>query len=578
MVMGIRLAGLWGRGRTLLPSLYLRSLGRGALLLVVAAVLVAPIALGWTIANTHVEEQVGITPTTLRLTTTGHSELRLGIAGTVFIPRHRGPFGVIATVNGPAAGREPGTDLASYVSPRMLELYSGLFHDPRTSVQGYISLLVASFLHQLWRTEFFLTLVAAAVLFLVRRAHEPPGRLLPEGRTRSVVLLLGVLLASSAIGLAQVRAAEESARPGPGRYDLPALDGTVAAGSTTNSPILRLVLGDAVPKVHTLIDRQEKAVSTYLTQAEADLRQQRPEMAAPRDGEVAVLMQSDMHCNTTMIRLQHKVREMLQESFGDAVPAAVAVTGDLTTNGTPAEGGCVRDERAIAGDLPMVAVTGNHESDVSADQMRDVGMKVLDHSRAEVDGVSVLGANDPSRTELFGGTSLRDHETEQDVGRQLYQLARSERSDLLLVHEAYAAESFIGTDDMRAFLDNRGSATTAYDDGVRDLPVSAVLYGHWHRSVAPRVVWNSDGSWTLVMELNTSGGAIATPTIGHFSTPWTKPQQEASFPVLYLDRASGLVTGYQIYRFETDGTTTVEPRVDIGAPDFLEQGRSPRSS
>lgn len=104
------------------------------------------------------------------------------------------------------------------------------------------------------------------------------------------------------------------------------------------------------------------------------------------------------------------------------------------------------------------------------------------------------------------------------------------------------------------------------DDGVRDLPASAVLYGHWHRDVDPRVVWNSDGTWTLVMELNTSGGAIATPTVGHFSTPWSKPQQEASFPVLYLDRESGLVTGYQIYRFATDGTTTVDPRVDVGNP------------
>ncbi len=65
------------------------------------------------------------------------------------------------------------------------------------------------------------------------------------------------------------------------------------------------------------------------------------------------------------------------------------------------------------------------------------------------------------------------------------------------------------------------------------------------------------------MELNTSGGAIATPTVGDFSTPWTKPQQEASFPVLYLDSESGLVTGYQVYRFATDGTARVEPRVAV---------------
>ena len=78
------------------------------------------------------------------------------------------------------------------------------------------------------------------------------------------------------------------------------------------------------------------------------------------------------------------------------------------------------------------------------------------------------------------------------------------------------------------------------------------------------MVWNDDGTWTLVMELDTSGGAIDTPTIGHFSTPWSRPQQEASFPVMFLDDDSGLVTGYQLYRFATDGTATVLPRVDIG--------------
>jgi hypothetical protein len=132
------------------------------------------------------------------------------------------------------------------------------------------------------------------------------------------------------------------------------------------------------------------------------------------------------------------------------------------------------------------------------------------------------------------------------------------------VHEAYAAQAFIGVTDMTAFLRGRGSATAPYGDHVRDLPASAVLYGHWHRQIAPRVVWNSDGTWTLVMELDTSGGAIDTPTFGRFSTPWSRPAQEASFPVLFLDKASGLVTGYQLYRFAVDGTATVLPRVEVG--------------
>ncbi len=139
----------------------------------------------------------------------------------------------------------------------------------------------------------------------------------------------------------------------------------------------------------------------------------------------------------------------------------------------------------------------------------------------------------------------------------------------MLVHEAYAAQAFLGVESVSALLvDNESSPTTPPvdgDDGVDDVAASAVFYGHWHRSIKPRVIWNSDGTWTLLMELDTSGGAVDTPTINNFSTPWSKPQQEASFPVVFLDDVTRLVTGYQIYRFATDGRAIVEPRVEIGA-------------
>jgi hypothetical protein len=267
-----------------------------------------------------------------------------------------------------------------------------------------------------------------------------------------------------------------------------------------------------------------------------------------------------------MIRLQRDVVDLLRERFGDGVPAAMAVTGDLTTNGTAAEGGCIRRERRIVAGRPVVAVTGNHESAISADQMRGAGMDVLTGSVREVAGVSALGDGDPSRSQLFGATTLRGDETQAEAGERLRKVAEGsdDPPDLLLVHEAYAAAAFLGVDDMTTFLADRGSATRPHDDGVPDVPARAVFYGHWHRAVEPRVVWNSDGSWTLVMELNTSGGAIDTPTINHFSTPWSPPQQEAAFPVVFLDDDSGLVTGYQRYRFGPDGAVTVFPRVEVG--------------
>jgi hypothetical protein len=321
----------------------------------------------------------------------------------------------------------------------------------------------------------------------------------------------------------------------------------------------------------------------YLDDASAGLRGLETAMVGPEQDEIAVLMQSDMHCNSTMIRLQTQVAEQLRERFGEAVPALMAVTGDLTTNGTAAEGSCIEAEAAISAGAPVAVIGGNHESTVSLEQMKAAGMTVLDGSVTDLADVTVLGDSDPERSELFGGTQPRGSQTETTQGEDLFTKATQERPDLVLVHEGYAAQELVGTDDMTSFLNGRGSATEPWDDAVRDLPASAVFYGHWHRSIEPRVVWNSDGTWTLVMELDTSGGAIDTPTIGHFSTPWSRPQQDASFPVVFLDADTRMVTGYQLYRFRTDASVQVLPRVDVGPrsvpaalPTSGTAGRQPR--
>lgn len=534
----------------------------GAVLL--SGILTLPLALGWAINRAEVRELVGITPTTFSLTTSGHSEVRLGVPGTVYLPMARGPFGVVATVEGPGDPDVGNGDLASYVTPEMLRLYAGLFHDPEPALTAYVDQLVAEVRHQLLLAVLTLAGLGGVTVFALSTllpAMVPGGS---AGYRRRAVAFGLVLVATTVVTVVQVRPAAPDVHPSSGVYPLPALDGTPVEGSTTNSPVLRALLGTSVPKIQALISRQDQSEREFRETASASLTAQRANLAGPEDGEVTLLLQSDMHCNTAMTRLQQQVAVMLGEQFGPDVPSLLAISGDLTTNGTAAEGTCIKDLAGIAGERPVVAVTGNHESDVSRRQMGDAGMVVLDGSATEVGGLRVLGDEDPARSELFGPTRLRGDRTQAEVGAELYDEASGGRVDMVLVHEAYAAASFVGVDDMRSFLDGRGSTNAPAQDGIRDLPASAVFYGHWHRDVEPRVVWNSDDTWTLVMELNTSGGAIATPTLGRFSTPWSRPQQEASFPVVFLDEETRLVTGYQLYRFDPDGTVSVLPRVDVG--------------
>ena len=547
-----------------------RIVRRLLLCMVVAGVVGFPLSVSWAVTHTEVTEKIGTSPTTFTLSTQGHSEIRLGIAGTVYVPEAQGPLGVVATVDGPGDPGAGDGDLANYVRPEMLELYAGLFHDPVAAVSQYVELVEAELRRQLLVSGLVVALVGGAGLFVLLELL--PVRLQRDRRrdTARVALAVALVLAmTTGLGLVQLRGSEGGRGPTVGTYALTSLDDSVAAGATTDSPVIRALLGGAIAKTQLLVQRQEDAERDYRDVAEQSLDDQAALMTGPEDGELAVMMQSDMHCSTTMIRLQRQVFSMLSET--DDAPSLLAATGDLTTNGTAAEGTCIADEAAITGGVPVAAVPGNHESAVSEEQMADAGMQVLDGSIEEVGGVRVLGDRDPSRTELFGGSALRGEEDQDDQGRRLRGVAAEEddRPDLVLFHEAYAAEAFLEVESVRDLLAEEPESLTAPpvdadDDGVGDVPAGAVLYGHWHRSIEPRVLWNSDGTWTFLMELDTTGGAVDTPTINNFSTPWSRPQQEASFPVLFLDEETRLVTGYQLYAFDTDGTVTVAPRVDVG--------------
>ncbi len=545
---------------------------RVALCLLAAAVIALPLALERGVERAQVRDTVGLVPARLTLTGSSESELRLGILGTIRFPVSRGPLGISITADGAPTTPSGDGGIASYFSPEMLKVYGGLFHDPGQAIRGYVDQLVDELQRQTVIAELIYTGVGGAVLFVASRLVDPAlQRRVAQRPVAAAAAGMALALVVSS-GLAWFEFREWARGPAPfaasNLYPLPSLNGTLVQGAVTDSPVLHLAIEDAIPKVEKLIDRQESRTHRYESAARRQLAAAQPSMAAPRPNEVAVMMQSDMHCNAAMISLQRRVVDMLNTRFGAGTVSLLAISGDLTTNGTAAEGDCIGNEAAIAGDAPVAAVTGNHESEVSVRQMKSAGMHVLTGSTEDLDGTTVLGAGDPNRTEMFGATSLRGDATEESVGADTFRTATGDHPDLVLLHEGYAVQSFIGKDvrSMPEFLNARGSATEWWKDGVRDLPTSAIFYGHWHRNVEPRVVWNSDGSWTLVMELNTSGGAIASPTLNHFSTPWSKPQQLASFPVVFKDRDSHLVTGYQLYSFAPDGTVTVAPRVEVGTP------------
>jgi hypothetical protein len=279
-----------------------------------------------------------------------------------------------------------------------------------------------------------------------------------------------------------------------------------------------------------------------------------------------------MHDNEAMTELAAATVTQFNERFGDGTLKLLVSAGDMGY-GSSLEKRYIDAQAKIAD--TVVVSPGNHETAIAEQEIDDAGMLRIKDEPVTAEGITVAGGEDPLVTPFGGETTPRtdtgDENLEAEFGAYLYDQAIEEKPDVVAPHEGYAAGSFIGLENvtkslMTEWFEQRGSSVIPWEDGVRDLPTGLLVYGHWHRIIQPRTVWNSDGTWTEVMELNTMGGAIGSPTINHFSTPNDAPGQTASFPIIYMNTETGLVTGYQMYTFEDGGKATISPFVSVGLP------------
>ena len=223
-------------------------------------------------------------------------------------------------------------------------------------------------------------------------------------------------------------------------------------------------------------------------------------------------------------------------------------SGDDTVNGTAAERGCVSREVAIAGDIPFLVATGNHDSDLTETQMARDGMIVLDGSPVGAAGVSVLGDDDPEYNIPFSVERTRDRaETEEEMGQRLVDVARARRTDVIMVHQPVAASVIMA---------------------APELPARLVLWGHYHSESGPTVVRHADGSWTVGLRQSTAGG-VRQPTFTSFSTPFSPPLISADVYFYFRDTATGLITGVQPVHFRPDGRVVIENRITTGDVNLL---------
>jgi hypothetical protein len=309
---------------------------------------------------------------------------------------------------------------------------------------------------------------------------------------------------------------------------------------SVDSLLLADLLDRGVKGVTLLAGRQQAALNAYVDAANAALLKQFAKVPAPRTGETMFLGFSDLHCNQGMTKLIANLVRLTR-------PAAVLSSGDDTVNGTAAERGCISHEAAIPDGAPLLDSPGNHDSDVTETQMKAAGMTVLNGSPVSVPktagDVQVLGDDDPEHNIPFSVQRTLDRpESEQQLGERLVGVARAKRTDVILVHQPFAADVIMKTPDP---------------------PARLVVWGHMHAQAGPFVVTHADGSWTVGMQEGTAGG-VRQPTFTSFSTPFSPPLVSADVYFYFRDNATGLITAVQPVHFRPDAHVVIEPRVITG--------------
>jgi Icc-related predicted phosphoesterase len=148
---------------------------------------------------------------------------------------------------------------------------------------------------------------------------------------------------------------------------------------------------------------------------------------------------TDNHCNTGTPRI---IAYITSESG-----ANVAVDGgDTVYSGSPYERYCVQQEMNAFNDqnIEVVAVQGNHDSDITAEYMEEYGAHMLNGSVINVGGIDFLGDVDPYESRFGQGKKLRGSTTLESLSMELANTAcNTADTPILVVHHSQVARQSI---------------------------------------------------------------------------------------------------------------------------------------
>ena len=540
-----------------------RAVGRWLAASAAVALVALPVVTEQAIEDVSFDDSLGTMPVTVSLCHQGRSTLETGILGDLHYDR-TGAFGLGVRARVTEPPRAGGT-LASYVDPRFVRANLQFIEDPDAAVGSYAAEFGSRIRDRVVGVTAGVGLAGGLVVVVLLR-----GRVGPVDPRRPVTLA-ALVIASLA---ASTGAAALLFERWPCNEDSgPVFAFTAVPGLSFSSPQTLEVARQVRPFLEKNAERIGEQTEDYLAATAASFAgalAPRAGALAPREGEVVVIAEADPQGSYVGTRVRTDLIARLVTTFGEDRVALRTISGDITSNGTVAEEDFVEAEAAAGGELPVAAVAGDHDSELTQGHMTGHGMVVPDLETAEVGGLRVSAANDVEHKALFGALVSNDSGiTEEELGARLREEVDADEAGIVLLHQPETAAGYLGVEDIDVVRRLQGSLTVPYDDGVPDVPPGTVSIGHLHDLDGPWVLWNTDGeevTWTVVDQLGTSGGVEERPTFNRFSTPRSLPLKDLSMRLQYVDLETGLQTGYATVVCDTSGECSVTARTDVGQP------------
>jgi hypothetical protein len=539
-----------------------------------------PLALVHTLTSTRVQDDVGIVPATLSLAR-GHSALQTGLLGGTIYDSDltRYGLGVTVTLDGPPGDLGKIHSLGSPELKRAEKVYTSMFDDPDSLKAGYSDAIRKALTRNFVGMEVAAGLSLGAAAFVISLFSGEGAQ-----RRTSVVALGALLLLSTGYSVHRYLGwQQENAIPSP-TYPVQILQGTALADARADNQTTAVLIDNIVPLAQRELEREREENQEFVQRAYATIDDlvSKGAIAVPGPGETACLLLSDAHANADMISVYRHLVEQLDKRYGAGTLDVTFFDGDQTYGSAAAKTSVDAMAKITPEEFPVV---GNHDSQLTIEQMNDAGIHILNGPAQQTDnGITAVGVTDPQLTKqgaLFAADNIArpgyEGESEADAGRKLLEAMQKAHPTIGLAHEAYAFGPILHLDDVsrdtmsdwfaagQTLPDPDSGADV--DDGVPDIPAGAVAYGHWHREFDYRVAGNSDGTWTVVMELGTAGGASPKLSLSHFSTPQTIPGKEASAAMMIVNDKSHLVTAVQQIATVRSGEVSAGPREPVGSPD-----------